>query len=98
MIVSAIGQQLGIPFATEAILSTKALPELKGVDDYTTRLDLLRDAYRVDPTRTANASVLLIDDLFRSGASLNSAANVLADTGGVVDLCALTITRTRSNR
>lgn len=97
-LASAIGSRLGVPVATDAVVRTKAVPELKEVHDYTTRLDLLRDAHGVNPTKTAGASVLLLDDLFRSGASLNAVANALLDGGGAVDLCALTITRTRSNR
>lgn len=94
----AIGAQLGVPVVTNAILASKTVPELKSVHDYTTRLDLLRDAYRVDPAKTAGASLLLLDDLFRSGATLNAVANILVDSGGARDLCALTITRTRSHR
>jgi competence protein ComFC len=97
-LATAIGQRLGVPALTDAVVRTKAVPELKEIADYTTRLDLLRDAHAVDAGKTAGASVLVLDDLFRSGASLNSVANVLIDAGGVADLCALTITGARSNR
>jgi predicted amidophosphoribosyltransferase len=42
-------------------------------------------------------NVLLFDDLFRSGATMNAIAAELRDNGGLADLFALTITRTRSN-
>ncbi len=97
-LASAIAERLGISVATDAVVRNKPVPELKEIHDYTSRLDLLRDVHGVDSSRTSGASVLLLDDLFRSGASLNSVANALEDAGDVIDLCALTITRTRSNR
>lgn len=97
-LASAIAQRLGISVAMDAVVRKAPIPELKEIQDYTQRLDLLRDVHGVDSSKTSGASVLLIDDLFRSGASLNSVANALVDMGGVRDLCALTITRTRSNK
>lgn len=94
----AIGRHLDIPVALDAVKRSKPLPELKEINDYTARLDLLRDAHDVDATQTTGAAVLLLDDLFRSGASMNAVASSLLDYGGVRDLCALAITRTRSNR
>lgn len=97
-LATAIGQLLGVAVATDAVWRTKPLVELKEVLDYTQRLELLRGAHAVSTAKTAGKSVLLFDDLFRSGASMTAIANVLVDAGGVIDLCALTITRTRSNR
>lgn len=94
----AIGAHLGVSVATDAVWRTKPLTELKQVHEYTDRLELLRDAHGVDAAKTRGNSVLLLDDLYRSGASLNAVANSLVDMGGAVDLCALTITKTRSNR
>ncbi len=97
-LATAIGQRLGVPVALDAVRRTKTLPELKEISDYTARLDLLRDAHHVNPAITTGANVLLLDDLFRSGASMNAVASSLFDIGGVRDLCALAITRTRSNK
>jgi predicted amidophosphoribosyltransferase len=98
LLASAIAQRLQIPVTLSAVTRTKALPELKGVNEYASRLDLLRDAHSVDRTQTAGASVLLLDDLFRSGATVNAVASGLLDMGGVRDIFVLTITRTRSNK
>lgn len=42
--------------------------------------------------------MLLFDDLFRSGATMNSITAALYDDGKVADVFALTVTRTRSHR
>ncbi len=42
--------------------------------------------------------VLLFDDLFRSGATMNAITAALYDEGGAGNVFALTITRTRSHR
>ena len=97
-LASAIAQKLDIPAELDAVQRTRQLPELKGIHDYTERLELLRDAHTVDAGIAGNKSILLFDDLFRSGASMNSIGNILVDHGGIVDLCALTITKTRVSR
>lgn len=97
-LASAIAQRLHVPVKLNAVRRAIPIPELKEISDYTSRLDLLRNVHQVDRTQTSGASVLLVDDLFRSGATLNSVAGALADSGGVRDIFALTITRTRSNR
>lgn len=40
--------------------------------------------------------ILLFDDLYRSGATMNAITEVLYDEGYADDIYALTITRTRS--
>lgn len=42
--------------------------------------------------------VLLFDDLFRSGATMNAVTDVLLKKGGAPKVFALTLTRTRSSR
>ena len=42
--------------------------------------------------------VLLFDDLYRSGSTLNEITNTLYEEGGVSDVYVLTITKTRSNK
>ncbi len=42
--------------------------------------------------------VLLFDDLYRSGATLNAITVALYDNGGATEVFALTMTRTRSSR
>ncbi|MGH8679947.1 MAG: hypothetical protein ACREVP_00380, partial [Burkholderiales bacterium] len=66
--------------------------------DYRERLDKLKDAYSVQTAKTAARAVLLIDDLYRSGATLEAVAGALRSDGKAGKIFALTFTRTRSNR
>ncbi len=48
--------------------------------------------------RVQGRSVLLFDDLFRSGATMNAITSSLYDQGTARDVYALTLTRTRSKQ
>ena len=70
--------------------------QLKDVFDYHERLKLLENAHDVTGTAVRNKSVLLVDDLYRSGATLNSVATALYDKGKVSAVYVFAVTRTRS--
>jgi len=72
------------------------MPELKNVYAYDERLRLLEGAHRVEPSVVRGQSVLLFDDLYRSGATMNAITAALYDEGEVKDVYALAVTRTRS--
>jgi predicted amidophosphoribosyltransferase len=72
--------------------------QLKGVTDPEKRKELVEGLYAVDPTCTAGRSVLLFDDLFRSGSTMNAITDVLMQQGRATVVRALTITKTRSNQ
>lgn len=42
--------------------------------------------------------VLLLDDLYRSGVTLNTCCSVLCQNAKVSEVCVLTLTKTRSKR
>ena len=96
-IAKAIGERLSKPVATTAISKGKSTPELKNVFEYQRRLELLDGAFDVDAQTVENRRVLLVDDLFRSGATAAAATKALLAGGAVaVYLLAMTKTRTRS--
>ena len=47
---------------------------------------------------TAGKHILLFDDLYRSGATLNAVTDLLMNQGDAKTVRVLTVTRTRSNR
>jgi len=59
---------------------------------------LLDGLFAVDPAATKGQHILLFDDLYRSGATMNAITSVLLGLGQAASVNALTITRTRSNR
>lgn len=97
LVGAALATQLGVPFEAGALTRTRPVPELKNVLDFGERQRLLEDAHAVDASRVKGQAVLLFDDLFRSGATMNAAAQALLAHGASA-VFALTLTRTRSSR
>jgi len=96
ILASGLGDRLGIPVAANCLTRVRETPELKNVNDYDERLRLISDAYAVDASQVSGRRVLLFDDLYRSGATLNTIASLLLDRGGAAEIFALAMTRTRS--
>ncbi|MGH7863948.1 MAG: ComF family protein [Candidatus Binataceae bacterium] len=95
LLAQSLCEKLGLALGTESVRKVKEIPELKNVSDYDERIRLMNDAYSVETSLVRGQKVLLFDDLYRSGATMNSIASLLYDNAGVLDICALTVTRTR---
>ncbi len=95
-IARGIGSRLGIPTYEKALTKIKETPELKDVYEYEKRLDFLKDAFTADPHLIKGKNVLLFDDLYRSGATLNVVSQVLYQEGKAGKIYVLVLTRTRS--
>lgn len=98
LLTDAMGKALGVEVCRDCIKKVKSTAELKTVYEYNRRLELLADAYAVAADKTKGRNVLLTDDLYRSGATLEAVAKSLRDAGQVGRLFALTFTRTRKRR
>jgi competence protein ComFC len=98
LIGKRLASRLGVAFFPDAIVRTEQLPELKNVHDFGERRKLLSGAHRVVRSRVKGCNLLLFDDLFRSGATMNAVTDVLVRKGGASKVFALTLTRTRSSR
>lgn len=73
--------------------------ELKNVDDPKERKKLLKSSIVISTDRDISGKkVLLLDDLFRSGATLSVATEILYKKAKVDSVSVLTMTKTRSNR
>lgn len=94
----AIGAKLGMPVAADCIKKVRKIPELKGVFDFEERRKLLNGAFSVKSMMVEGKGVLLVDDLYRSGATMNTISEMLYAQGGVAEVYALAVTRTRSKR
>ncbi|MBM4019688.1 MAG: ComF family protein [Planctomycetes bacterium] len=95
LVSKALGGALGLPVFEDALIKVRETPELKDVFDYNERLNLLDGAFSVEPSQVRGLRLLLLDDLYRSGATMNAAASALYDQGGAADVYALALTRTR---
>jgi len=96
IITEALGRKIDIPVDPAGVVKVKETPELKNVYVYEERLRLLEGAHRIEASVVRGQRVLLFDDLYRSGATMNAIAVALYDEGAVADVYALALTRTRS--
>jgi len=71
---------------------------LKNVFDFDARAKLLADAFQVDRTKVEARHVLLFDDLYRSGATMNAVSHVLKASGKAAKVYVLALTMTRKHR
>lgn len=98
LLANELARLLGWRACHDCIVKMKQTEELKTIYDYQQRLSLLNDAYTVAEEKTQGMNVLLVDDLYRSGATLQAVSEALHKQGRVRCIFALTFTRTRSNR
>ena len=94
----ALADALGLAFCDTCVRRAREAPELKDVFEYDERWRLLANLHEIDRAQTEGRKILLFDDLFRSGATMNSITAALYDAGGAEDVYTLTLTRTRSHQ
>jgi predicted amidophosphoribosyltransferase len=87
----------GIELCLSGVTKIKQTPQLKDIYDLKERVAALDGAFAVDRGKIAGKRVLLFDDLFRSGATMNTIAERLIEDGKAKIVYALTLTRTRSS-
>jgi competence protein ComFC len=82
----------------DCISATRPTAQLKAVTDPSKRQELVNGLYAVAREQVVGKNVLLFDDLFRSGTTMNAITDVLLQNGGANSVRALTITKTRRNQ
>ena len=98
-IALAIGKHHDIEVLTDVLKKKGGGPQLKNVNDPEKRKELLRDSLHIDKGESvAGCNILLVDDLYRSGATLSVATNLLYEEAKANKVCVLTMTKTRSIR
>jgi len=96
VLAEGIGATLGVPVLS-CVATTRAPSQLKNVTDPDERKKQVDGLYQVDAAQTRGRSILLFDDIFRSGTTMNAITDELLGTGQAAVVRALTITKTRSN-
>ena len=98
-IARSLGERRDVEVLEGVLCKRSGGPELKNVTDVEERESLLRDKlYLEEADVLEGANVLVVDDLYRSGATLTVATELLYEQGGVNDVFVLTMTKTRSKR
>ncbi len=97
-LAKGLAHGLGTKFSDTALVKSKNTSELKSVSDPEVRKQILEGAFRADKQQLDSKSVLLVDDLYRSGATLEAATTALTAQGGARVVYVLAVTRTRVHR
>ena len=95
LLAEALGERLSIPVDFNYINKIKDIDQLKEIDDPEQRKEILSDAFDIASDKYINKSILLLDDLFRSGSTLNEITNILFNKGKVDNVIVFTVTKTR---
>jgi len=93
-----ISEALNIPLDKEYIVKLHDTSQLKDIDDQTERISILEGVFDVQDLRYEGKIILLFDDLFRSGSTLNEITRTLYNKGKVGIVYVLTLTKTRTKR
>jgi competence protein ComFC len=96
VLAEGIGKALNVPVLS-CISTTRPTAQLKNITDPDERKKHVEGLYAVDAAQTQGRNILLFDDLFRSGSTMNAITDVLINPGKATIVRALTITKTRSN-
>ena len=94
-IARELAQHMGVPLNTTSLKKTAKTQQMKDVGDLSARVTTLEKTF-VSDRNIEGKAVLLFDDLFQSGATMDVAARTLKGQGMVKSVFALALTRTRN--
>jgi len=94
LLAEELGSRLAVPVTKDAIRKLGRFAELKNVYDAEERRKLLEGAFEVNGPRVTGQRILLFDDLYRSGATMNAVTEALIASGASV-VYAFALTQTR---
>ena len=94
----AISIKSGIRYDEDYLIKLKETEQLKNIDDAETRLHQLEGAFSVKDNRFSDGTVLVFDDLYRSGETVESICKAIKEKGHARYIYVLTITKTRKKR
>ena len=98
LITQALGQSLGIT-VLDNVISKNNPEQLKDIEESAKREALLRESLILaEGTNLTSKNILLVDDLYRSGATLRAITDILHNKANVSKVYILTMTKTRTNR
>jgi predicted amidophosphoribosyltransferase len=95
-IASSLASELRVGFDARSLRKVKETAELKSVEEMAEREAALEGAFDVQGHALTGRRILMLDDLYRSGATMSEAARTLRSRGRIASLVVLALTRTRS--
>lgn len=95
-IASELADLMGIPYMENLLVKTGQTPAMKDIGTREGKISALMGAFTVyDVLEGGLYDVLIIDDLFDTGSSLEAATNMLLDYEKIHDIYVATVTRKR---
>jgi uncharacterized protein (TIGR02145 family) len=93
-----IGHYVGLPVELNTLKKDKPTNQLKNIEDTNSRREVFKDVFNIDLDILSGKVVLIFDDIYRSGETLNAVCDVIINKGKAKGVYVLTITKTRSKR
>jgi predicted amidophosphoribosyltransferase len=94
-IADQLGRLLETPVDKTSVRKSRETPELKDVD-FAQRVELLRGAHALEGSGLRGRRILLLDDLYQSGATMNALGRLIKESGGASAVFALALTKAGS--
>jgi predicted amidophosphoribosyltransferase len=79
---------------TDYLIKERDTTPLKNIDDPTEREEQLKDAFNVKDERYKDKSILVFDDIYRSGQTLTEITRTLYNKGNIKEVYVLVLTKT----
>ena len=93
-----VGRKMIVAVELQALHKIKATQALKSIYSPEERAEILQNAFEADSEKISGKNILLLDDVYRSGATLQAVSEGISRTAKPKNLYVLTITKTRVNR
>lgn len=93
-ITRELARRLGTALCETAVIKARATPQMKNVNDLAQRRQMLRETIQQGTANVQGRGVLILDDLYQSGATLGRVTDVL-QAAGASEVYVLALTRTK---
>jgi competence protein ComFC len=97
-LADAIGRKTRLAVPKNYLVKIKQTQSLKEIEETKIRQKEIQDAFNISDQSYAGKTLLVFDDLYRSGETLNAVCQVLQDKGNAGIIYTLTITKTRTKK
>lgn len=91
-----IAMGVGVPICEDCVAKIKKTPQLKDIRDYAEKKKILSDAFYVNLSQTKGMRLLVFDDLYDTGASMDALVHHLKTNGHASQVYVLALTYTRN--
>lgn len=97
-IVTHVGRICSLPIDFKVLQKLKPTSQLKEIEVPAERKKILDGAFSIQNNSLSGKNILLFDDLYRSGETLNAVCDIIKSNGKAKNIYVLTVTKTRRNQ